>query len=372
MERNGFVDFRMAYLQYVTGELHASHAKAVEQSRVLLKDVRNLETDLLPRRRHRATLAARLQALEASPKPKDRDPATLTALHAELEELEQDLATFEASLAAVRRAKLAESARVRYAAQRELGEKLAIVGRWGELLVDALDGVEGAGEEYRYGGRERTAEVRAGVAEAIGGWSAERAYVPRPVLDRVASSGGLSRHDTRSFGSTHASQLSLVGDNPIQSSDCHSASVEPRSRTSSLTASTTVAAPRLPPHQPSPAPSASSAPSTNPFADHPTAPSASQTALHQESSSTLPTVLVEHDTVTGPASASGLSRMATTNRRRLEHTEPEVSVEGDALPTYTLMDEELSVEERERRQAEEEEARARENKQAVAVAEGGQ
>ena len=63
--------------------------------------------------------------------------------------------------------------------------------------------------------------------------------------------------------------------------------------------------------------------------------------------------------------------MATTDRRRLEHAESELGAgggearEGGQLPTYTLVDEGLSVEEQERSQAQETEARARDAKGAA-------
>lgn len=71
------------------------------------------------------------------------------------------------------------------------------------------------------------------------------------------------------------------------------------------------------------------------------------------------------------SSGSGIARMATTDRRRLQHSEQEIGVgegeggaPGDTLPQYELMPEELSVEERERREAELIEAQRREAKQA--------
>ena len=70
---------------------------------------------------------------------------------------------------------------MQYAAQRELGEKLAVVGRWGEVLGEALEGIEDE-VGYTYAGQGKTAGVRAGVAEALGSWSSERGYVPRPVV----------------------------------------------------------------------------------------------------------------------------------------------------------------------------------------------
>ena len=80
---------------------------------------------------------------------------------------------------------------MQYAAQRELGEKLAVVGRWGE----ALEGIEDE-VGYTYAGQGKTAGVRAGVAEALGSWSSERGYVPRPVVGGLGSDS-LRRQDTR-------------------------------------------------------------------------------------------------------------------------------------------------------------------------------
>ncbi|KAL8278447.1 hypothetical protein RQP46_009137 [Phenoliferia psychrophenolica] len=94
---------------------------------------------------------------------------------------------------------------VQFEAQRELGEKLAIVASYGTLLLQGMDG--GIGDEYT--GQERTAAIRGHTANALEQWNPAHPYVPTPELPSGGSSF-LGRSDTGSFGSTHAHELSQL------------------------------------------------------------------------------------------------------------------------------------------------------------------
>ncbi|GAA5895888.1 uncharacterized protein JCM6883_001647 [Sporobolomyces salmoneus] len=206
---------RAAFLQYKISELEAKAATKIEESRILLKDVRNFENDLSNRRKNRATLATKLQTI------KDKDSRgknvdQIASLQTELTQADSEIATFESSFSALKRQKLHESFSLQFAAQKELGEKLAIVSSYGELLIEGMetDGIEGD-----YKGEERTARIKVELEHALSDWQ------PRapPTLANNASS--LDHSDTRSFGATHADQLSQLGtDEPTPASAPHSRS----------------------------------------------------------------------------------------------------------------------------------------------------
>lgn len=176
---------RLAFLLYTTGELQKQHAVRLEQSRTSLKDIRNQENTLVPRRRAREQLAARLAA--------DKKGNDTMRMESELETMDKELATFEASLDALRRTKLHEAFSLHFAAQQELGEKQAIIAGYGELLLKGMEG-DGYGAEYK--GQEKTARVKGELSEALAAWSPSQPRIPAPELKQGGSSY-LGRADTQ-------------------------------------------------------------------------------------------------------------------------------------------------------------------------------
>ncbi|GJN90090.1 hypothetical protein Rhopal_003088-T1 [Rhodotorula paludigena] len=216
---------RLAWTVYCMAELDQEAAKKVEESRVILKDIRNFENDLVPRRRNQQSLATKITALEkeigASKKGADvKQSDQLSKLRGELSQLEAENATFEQSFETLKRQKLHEAFSAQFRAQRELGEKMALVAGYGDVLLQGMES-EGVGADYR--GKDRTAQVKVELESALKNW------VPGPT-PRLQQQGGLDRSDTRSFGETHASQLSqLDSQSSLASRDAHS------SQTSHLT-----------------------------------------------------------------------------------------------------------------------------------------
>ncbi|BGP41147.1 lipid-binding protein [Rhodotorula kratochvilovae] len=200
---------RLAWLAFKSSELEQDAARKVEESRAVLKDIRNMENDLVPRRRNEKQLAARIATLEkeaaASKKADNKHSEQLAKLRAEHAQLEAENATFEASFAVLKRQKLHEAFALQFAAQKELGEKLALVAGYGELLLQGME-TQGVGNEYT--GKDRSAQVKVELEEALARWTPSAA----PKLQEQAkdSASLLSRSDTRSFGETHAPQLSQL------------------------------------------------------------------------------------------------------------------------------------------------------------------
>lgn len=128
-------------------------------------------------------------------------------MQSELDQLDQERETFEASLEALKRTKLHESFSILFAAQREFGEKQAILGAYGELL---LQGMDSDGFAAAYKGHERTAAIKVKVNEALSAWSPSKPHIPTPTVELEGSSF-LGRSDTGTFAQTHADALSKIG-----------------------------------------------------------------------------------------------------------------------------------------------------------------
>ncbi|GAA5849001.1 hypothetical protein JCM8547_006409 [Rhodosporidiobolus lusitaniae] len=193
---------RAAFLQYKNSELQLDAAAKLEQSRAVMKDIRNFENDLVPRRRNAVALKNKITALQKEKENTKREEQ-LGKLQAELSQLEAENATFEESFHTLKRSKLHEAFSLQYAAQQELAEKSAIVARYGATLLRGME-TDGVGKDYK--GHARTARVKVELEEALKNWSP----APPPQLQEQGGSGFLDRSDTRSFGTTHADQLSLL------------------------------------------------------------------------------------------------------------------------------------------------------------------
>lgn len=176
---------RLAFLVYQSGEITKLHAERLNQSRQSLKDIRNFENELVPRRKQRETIAAKLAS--------NKNANDAARLKSELEELEKENSTFESSLEALKRTKLHEAFALHFSAQRELGEKQAIIAGYGELLLRGFE-TDGFGADYK--GHERTARVKGELGEALEAWSPTKPLVAAPELKKGGSSY-LGRSDTQ-------------------------------------------------------------------------------------------------------------------------------------------------------------------------------
>lgn len=146
--------------------------------------MRNQENALVPRRRAREALAAKLAT--------DKKGNDTARMQAELDEMDRENATFEQSLDALRRTKLHEAFELHFSAQRELGEKQAIVAGYGALLLQGME-TDGYGADYK--GHEKTARVKGELGEALAAWSPSHPLIRAPELKQGGSSY-LGRADT--------------------------------------------------------------------------------------------------------------------------------------------------------------------------------
>ncbi|BGP25589.1 hypothetical protein Rt10032_c06g2993 [Rhodotorula toruloides] len=241
---------RAAWCVWKAGECERECAERIEQARVVLKDIRNFENDLVPRRRAHAALTSKLASTtkELSSLSPSSSPSTRQKLSDSASKLESDLATltaenreYEQSLALLKRDKLSASLGQQFEAMRELGEKLAIVGKWGEALANEMARGEAHGVE------EVAVRVKAALEEGLRGWiKGEVPSLRGPGTSKDDAASLLSRSDTRSFGDTHAAELSsLSTPNPfadLPSSSSHAPALPPRpSSPSSISTSNTAA-----------------------------------------------------------------------------------------------------------------------------------
>lgn len=138
------------------------------------------------RRKNRSAIATRLQTLIE--KDRGKNTANINSLQNDLSQLDNEIYTFEQSFASLKRQKLHESFALQFSAQRELGEKLAIVGGYGELLLQTM---ESEGIDGEYEGKDRTAQIKVELEQALQAW--------KPSSPPVLASSGASLHqsDTR-------------------------------------------------------------------------------------------------------------------------------------------------------------------------------
>ncbi|KAK4047361.1 lipid-binding protein [Microbotryomycetes sp. JL221] len=190
------VSDRLAWIEFETGRLFKNHAQRIDQARSALKDVRNYENDIVPKRKSRQALQTKLTSTKSS---SDQEK-----LRIEIEQLDREIAPLDNQLEVLKRTKLNESFNLQFQAQRELGEKLAILAGYGELLLRTLES-DGFGSQYA--GQEKTARVKGQASEAVQAWSLPNSHIPTPQL-REGGESYLGRSDTQSF----ASDVSQSGD----------------------------------------------------------------------------------------------------------------------------------------------------------------
>ncbi|GAA5890169.1 hypothetical protein JCM6882_009247 [Rhodosporidiobolus microsporus] len=259
---------RLSFLQFKTAELQLEAAGKLEQSRAILKDIRNFENDLVPRRRNAASTAAKIASLQKEQKKTAKVEEQIGKLTAELAQLEAENATFEASFDTLKRQKLHEFATLQFAAQKELGEKLAIVSGYGDLLLQGME-TDGVGEQYK--GHQRTARVKVELEQALSNWRPSPSFgethsIQLSELDSSSTASPFSSHDHASLSAAQGRVVPPIPGHQDPFHDAHASS-------SSSSGGGAPPLPRRPSPQPSPthALSPSSPPADFPINLSPTA-----------------------------------------------------------------------------------------------------
>jgi len=201
---------RLAYFNFVQGSLASTLSTKLDASRTPLKALRDSEATLSARRNTRAGYDREISKLEIDrPRNGEKRIQELTDL---LRKAEIDDEPLEKENERLARNAVRESEQAKWDAIREYGEKLVILSQAATRVIQVLP-TEPPSAKSRYTGAQTTAAIRAAVQHALDNYKPGHLELP------LGSSGAdLSRSDTRSFGETHASELSSIGSNTPASS----------------------------------------------------------------------------------------------------------------------------------------------------------
>ncbi|KAJ7619096.1 Eisosome component PIL1-domain-containing protein [Mycena polygramma] len=190
---------RLAYLNFVQGSLASSLAVKLDAARAPLKTLRDAETALTPRRNVRAGIQLQINRIEHD------QPRGMEKRLAELKEqlrknlLEDQPQETEVSL--LKRQAVRESEQHKWEAIREFGEKLVLLSQAATPIIAP------------YTGGQATGAVRASLQRALDNYKTGHINLPPQ-----STGSDLSRSDTRSFGETHARELSNIATSDVAGS----------------------------------------------------------------------------------------------------------------------------------------------------------
>ncbi|KAF9509740.1 hypothetical protein BS47DRAFT_1348778 [Hydnum rufescens UP504] len=217
------VSDRLAYLNFVKGNVTSELSTKLDAARIPLKNARNADAALGPHRTQRANIENQLGRLRSEV---DLGRAT-PALQNKIAEFENQRATLqredepkELELENLQRIALKESEQARWAAIREYAEKLILLSQASEALIAEIP----ATASGPYSGKERTASIRHNVQQSIDNF--HPGNFPSPFAPSASPGVPSVPVDTRSFGETHHSELERtpsVLDNHKHDEHSHSA-----------------------------------------------------------------------------------------------------------------------------------------------------
>lgn len=207
---------RLAYVWHEIGQLEATHSQQSEQARSRLKRFEKIEMDLGPRRANRNKFKKELHALVPA-RATTAGNTRAEELESRLRDLINDDQADEESLSRLKRESVKDGYAAMFDSLIELGEKMALVARYGKLLTTLIPTdkapfpatIHPRGENLPlWDGAARTAEVRAALASALA------AFQPDLSLPSLASEGAhstattsLGRADTVSYAVSHKAEL---------------------------------------------------------------------------------------------------------------------------------------------------------------------
>ncbi|EJD55429.1 hypothetical protein AURDEDRAFT_179184 [Auricularia subglabra TFB-10046 SS5] len=192
---------RLAWINFVHGGLSTTLGQALEGARAPLKAVRDAEANLFPRRNARKGVYMQIQQVKSESKSSqaERKVAELTA---QLRKMESEDEAAERELDILKRNAVREMEGKKWAALREYSEKVLLLSQASELLLAELPSVPPS-QHMPYTGTLKTASVRASLQRALDNY--KTGHINLPSQEHYPSDS-----DTRSFGETHASELSSI------------------------------------------------------------------------------------------------------------------------------------------------------------------
>ncbi|KAG8942392.1 hypothetical protein FRC04_003788 [Tulasnella sp. 424] len=192
---------RLAYLNFVQGSLAAVLSDRLDEARAPLKKLRDAQAALSPRRAQRATIENQIRTLQTNPNAKSGGETRIKELQDTLSKHNADDAPMEREVAELRRKAVRESEEMKWNAFKEFGEKLLILTQASTQIVSQLP-TTAPTPTNPYNGHARTAAARTALQTALDNWKPGMITMPNSVLP--------SELDNRSFGESHASELSRV------------------------------------------------------------------------------------------------------------------------------------------------------------------
>ncbi|KAK0208306.1 Eisosome component PIL1-domain-containing protein [Desarmillaria ectypa] len=193
---------RLAYLNFVQGSLASSIAVKLDAARAPLKQLRDAEAALTPRRNIRAGLQNQLARLEHD-NQKGMEKK-ISELKDQIRKAESDDQPQEREVELLKRKAIRESEQAKWDAIREYGEKLVLLSQAANPVIAVLPTLPPT-ESSPYTGAQATGAARASLQRALDNYKTGHINLP----PQVAGSD-LSRSDTQSFGESHASELSSM------------------------------------------------------------------------------------------------------------------------------------------------------------------
>ncbi|PLW06431.1 hypothetical protein PCANC_23545 [Puccinia coronata f. sp. avenae] len=235
---------RLAYMNYQLGDLQQQYAQKMETSRSDLKEIRNLENELLKLRDREKSLQNQLNKLLQDGRAKAETSEKISSLTAERAGVIQKVQETEAMIPDHKRRLIQSSYRTQFQALREMGDKLMIISQFGDLLLDQLDPDH---PHLPYTAHHRTAQIKGAASQILNDYNGPVFSKPNNDLanfqfDSPAQisegSSSLHRTDTRLFGETHHHVLAEGANDPHGASHAGTSSNVNTTRPSTSTAGT--------------------------------------------------------------------------------------------------------------------------------------
>ncbi|KAI0080122.1 hypothetical protein K474DRAFT_396057 [Panus rudis PR-1116 ss-1] len=194
---------RLAWLNYVQGQLANNLAKQLDAARAPFKALRDAENALAPRRALRNNIQNQIARVENE---NARNSAQKVAeLKIQLQKAEADDLESEREIDVLKRKAVRESEQLKWQAFREYGEKVILLSQAAATIVPVLPPIPPT-PVHPYTGADVTASVRASLQKALDTYTPGSSQIKYP----EQSAADIKRSDTRSFGETHRAELASI------------------------------------------------------------------------------------------------------------------------------------------------------------------
>ena len=206
---------RLAYIWHEIGQLETAHSQRSEQARSRLKRFEKAEMELGQRRSNRIKLSKELHDLVPE-RAIAAGSARAQEVQSRLQDLINDDQADEESLSRLKRESVKDGYAAMFDSLIELGEKMALVARYGKLLTTLVPtekspfpaAVKPRGDSIPlWQGASKTADVRAALSSALSSFKPDLSLPALPADSALSATSSLGRADTVSYGVSHKEEL---------------------------------------------------------------------------------------------------------------------------------------------------------------------